>query len=793
MSSLLNQGSLNITQLKLTATVPEKSVVYLVDETATTPEEKNLKAYVDDFVAGAAYVPGARPADTVGGAIDGAAKKSELAAPTGAGEVGTILPLTGAKPINLNVAMSHVVNVHKFGAICDGTSRPLSTIFGTLSAAQAEYPSARSLTDELDTVATQLCLDNLRPGMRLDGGDQIYTNRTLYLNKENVVWEASGSEFVLAPGVRFSLVVHGGVINRDLTGSAWTNQLLEMAYETTTPLAGVKIFGLKSRTAGLGALATQMLALFCDDAEFDVEVENSDGNGLNLWQCVRPKVNRLKTNKVNAYSLFVYQCYGVDLGLLDVANGGRVYSIKQRHKFSESNNHYLRRVIAKDMVGFDDPAWATGGDSFNDMVRDGMNATIIANRNFTGHEINRGMTIDQVDFRVTPSASGAVVAPSLHMGCFADKVRIKRIDFDANGKTATTSPIIMGARGDIAFGQAGGATFGKGHVIESFNFQNYQNTGVEPVIQFGVDSSVLSTTSQNNRVGVLAADAAVALMPFGSIDTIEMPNITGDIDLFMGAVGDRGVAISANTRKFVSGAWRLKAKPVNLAANNTLSVVRVAAPLWEQTSRDEIETIDGGAGASNHTTTFPVSDGSISGRTQFKVTGMAPTAFRGISLTSTATTKNKILAPCEVVLTNTPSGEKTGILTTGEVNNLGGHIYTGPLSTTLSTADGKNAQNLRPTVFLAAAPTTGTWPSGGIQEALALSRASPISRRKGAGGAPGAFYVDSVAMFSGSTAQRPVLGAPDFGVPYFDTTLAAAGKPIWWTGTAWVDANGAVV
>jgi hypothetical protein len=26
---------------------------------------------------------------------------------------------------------------------------------------------------------------------------------------------------------------------------------------------------------------------------------------------------------------------------------------------------------------------------------------------------------------------------------------------------------------------------------------------------------------------------------------------------------------------------------------------------------------------------------------------------------------------------------------------------------------------------------------------------------------------------------------------YFDTTLAAAGKPIWWTGSGWVDATGA--
>jgi hypothetical protein len=45
----------------------------------------------------------------------------------------------------------------------------------------------------------------------------------------------------------------------------------------------------------------------------------------------------------------------------------------------------------------------------------------------------------------------------------------------------------------------------------------------------------------------------------------------------------------------------------------------------------------------------------------------------------------------------------------------------------------------------------------------------------------------------GTTQQRPVLGVTDMGVTYFDTTLASSGKPIWWTGSNWVDATGAVV
>lgn len=42
----------------------------------------------------------------------------------------------------------------------------------------------------------------------------------------------------------------------------------------------------------------------------------------------------------------------------------------------------------------------------------------------------------------------------------------------------------------------------------------------------------------------------------------------------------------------------------------------------------------------------------------------------------------------------------------------------------------------------------------------------------------------------GATANRPTLGAITRAI-YFDTTLAASGKPVFWTGAAWVDANGA--
>jgi hypothetical protein len=53
--------------------------------------------------------------------------------------------------------------------------------------------------------------------------------------------------------------------------------------------------------------------------------------------------------------------------------------------------------------------------------------------------------------------------------------------------------------------------------------------------------------------------------------------------------------------------------------------------------------------------------------------------------------------------------------------------------------------------------------------------------------------IDLPNAAKGTTAQRPTLLASQVGFTYLDTTLDADGKPIWWNGTAWVDATGAVV
>ena len=61
------------------------------------------------------------------------------------------------------------------------------------------------------------------------------------------------------------------------------------------------------------------------------------------------------------------------------------------------------------------------------------------------------------------------------------------------------------------------------------------------------------------------------------------------------------------------------------------------------------------------------------------------------------------------------------------------------------------------------------------------------------GGTVDGVATSGVIVKRSTTGNRPTLGSTDIGVQFLDTTLAAAGKPIWWTGTAWIDATGATV
>ena len=95
------------------------------------------------------------------------------------------------------------------------------------------------------------------------------------------------------------------------------------------------------------------------------------------------------------------------------------------------------------------------------------------------------------------------------------------------------------------------------------------------------------------------------------------------------------------------------------------------------------------------------------------------------------------------------------------------------------------------------APTTGVWKTGDF----VLNSEPALGEYRGwVYGASSFIGVDQIGALKNTTANRPtkttlgVVNDADWaGYLYLDTTLDADGKPIWWTGTAWVDATGAAV
>ncbi|MED3792312.1 right-handed parallel beta-helix repeat-containing protein [Niallia alba] len=75
-------------------------------------------------------------------------------------DIGSLYNL-GSKPQAISKSLyDRGVNIKDFGAIGDGESHPLSERYATLEEAQVDYPFATSLTQEIDSCALKIAMDN---------------------------------------------------------------------------------------------------------------------------------------------------------------------------------------------------------------------------------------------------------------------------------------------------------------------------------------------------------------------------------------------------------------------------------------------------------------------------------------------------------------------------------------------------------------------------------------------------------------------------------------------------------
>lgn len=135
----------------------------------------------------------------------------------------------------------------------------------------------------------------------------------------------------------------------------------------------------------------------------------------------------------------------------------------------------------------------------------------------------------------------------------------------------------------------------------------------------------------------------------------------------------------------------------------------------------------------------------------------------------------------------TTSGTFSAVAATGDTTN-GSKVITNPSNMTnifpgsFITVAGAGITNSLVTLVDTVANTiTVTANATATLTGAAISASAPVFTPKG------------YQSVKGSTASRPALGSDAAGYLYFDTTLVAAGKPIWWSGTAWLDSTGAAV
>lgn len=96
--------------------------------------------------------------------------------------------------------------------------------------------------------------------------------------------------------------------------------------------------------------------------------------------------------------------------------------------------------------------------------------------------------------------------------------------------------------------------------------------------------------------------------------------------------------------------------------------------------------------------------------------------------------------------------------------------------------------------YVSALPTSGTYVRGDTLQQITPSSGKIQEWVCVTGNNTGGIWAMSKSLpYKTTTAARPALTSSDIGYMCFDTTLAAEGKPIWWTGSKWVDSTGTVV
>lgn len=140
-----------------------------------------------------------------------AASKAPKSRANGFIDYGWLGPISNARPEDIlkrSTLQPDYLYLKQFGAIGDGTSHPLSERFADLASAQAVYPRATALTDEIDWCAAYAAIDSSSKSIYAGDGTFVFNKGLLVKNKDKSFFGNGGrnSQFLFTgqgDGLRF--------------------------------------------------------------------------------------------------------------------------------------------------------------------------------------------------------------------------------------------------------------------------------------------------------------------------------------------------------------------------------------------------------------------------------------------------------------------------------------------------------------------------------------------------------------------------------------------------------------
>ncbi len=680
---------------------------------------------------------------------------------------------------NLSNKLSLILNPKDYGAIGDRTTHPLSERYATLALAQADYPHAVALTDEIDWCAIQAMLSKASDigdrSVRIDWSGNWFLNR--------------GVTYRVGDNDKGHFRTISGDFHFDLRSDFADDFVIKLHGRGITH-SGV-IAGDVNYKAKYGIIVTARgEAGFIDNISFGIKLDR-----VLINSCEITAVKFQKDAMFSSLEFF-------------------------RGTFHGTNGGYAGRVFDTDVIGKDD--FKVGALDSNSNIRVAVMPphdvaeckTFVSYNGFLSEitVINRAENI----ITVMPHIPAPTVAEKLTYiwgaavsteGSDSANIRVGQLSalgcgFGIDHDAMYPCVVEMLTTEFCGVAMHDGGLVGGLNVLEHYvegNLYNFVSSGENPgdlggalllhglpldmkqiaILQFGRDAD-------GSQVGSYGGLRGARIYNLGIEHKLQY-------NKFIKSYAPASAVIDFN-KPHNNTVFQLGGSPdytVNFA-----EIKPEYNALFGYDSQ-EIEFVGSGKNLS------PVGTITINPLTGYTLNGTnAPVVFSGFNGSAkftfflNVTTKN-IEVSCGSLEAGLPSPKSKldGVPTKSNLNQNveSGYFWVDDIATITGAPTPATAATSRASVkiYQEHAPTyTGYWVAA---QEVAFPDIHEVWTRN---------YNQTTGMFSewllvsyqvkkGATAARPV--APKIGMRYYDTTLAAAGKPISYSGTNWVDSLGVVV